>query len=193
MLRPPDLQLVLSYIPLVGSCPTVVVVVVVDDDGANQPSRRPSIDNTLDLPDCACPRVMSISSSPAASVMVPSSTSTLTWRMVVCGCGCRPSDGAPAVARDWSHMVVDVLLVESFEDSHEANLVLPRDRFSLPDSLSRDLLPEPVACFLASLRSRSMFKDGRQAQTIPMLSSPVLHVDIPLSAQPLTFSFFPTL
>lgn len=105
----------------------------------------------------------------------------------MCGCG---SGRAPVVAREWSHMVVDVLLVEILDDSHEANLVLPLNRFSLLDSFSRDLLLEPVACFLASLRSRSMFKEGRQAQTMPMLSSPVLCVCGYYAVSPSSFSSF---
>lgn len=77
-------------------CPPALVVVVIVvvagvgvvimDEGANQPSRNPSIDMTLVRPDTPCPRVMSMSmSSPTVSVMVPSSTSTLTWRTVVVG------------------------------------------------------------------------------------------------------------
>lgn len=83
-------------------------------------------------------------------------------------------------------VVLDVLLVESREDSHEANRVLPPDRFlSLLSNSSRGSSPllclwwwwgePPLArCFLASRLSRRMFSEGRQAQTIPMLSSLVL-------------------
>lgn len=104
---------------------------------------------------------------------------------------------------DDSHMpvVLEVLLVESREDSHEANLALLPDRLLslLPNSFrgSSPLLgmwwwgePPLARYFLASRLSRRMFSEGRQAQTIPMLSSLVLwHYEV---CQPL-FAFFSTL